>query len=204
MLHRFFTVPLLLLAVFSSQTISAQHFTAGVSLGIAATQVDGDTYGGFNKAGPILGFWVGCPIAGDWYGRLGFRYIQKGSFAKTKTNGANGFYRLRLHYFDLPIVAGYRFVNGFRIAAGVAVSYLSDVKEVTELGPFPESELEEFGKFDLPFIVGLEYAYSEHWSFAANFSYSLFPIRPYRGNISYRLNRGQYNRVVEFIAIFKL
>ena len=61
--------------------VFSQGFKAGFTLGIAATQVDGDTYGGFDKAGPVAGVWVGRNLGNSWLGRMELRYAQKGSYA---------------------------------------------------------------------------------------------------------------------------
>ncbi|HNT41752.1 MAG: PorT family protein [Bacteroidales bacterium] len=184
--------------------VFSQGFKAGFTLGIAATQVDGDTYGGFDKAGPVAGVWVGRNLGNSWLGMMELRYAQKGSYAKTTVNEFNGYYRMRLHYFELPVMGGYRFVNGFQTLGGISLGYLAKAEEMTELGPFPEEDISAFNQFELAMLCGVEYNYSEHWAFGAFFSYSIFPIRPYKGNITYRMNRGQYNQVVELLVRYKI
>ncbi|MEY1638798.1 porin family protein [Tenuifilum osseticum] len=193
-------IPLLL----SLYQANAQNFKGGLLAGIAATQVDGDTYGGYNKAGPIAGIWVERNFLPDWFFRISFRYIQKGSYAKDRSSDSPDFYRMRLNYFDLPVVAGYRFVNGFNAVLGLSAGYLSKATEENSLGPFPPEEVSAFNKFEIAGIAGMEYNYSAKWRFGLNITYSIFPVRPYRDNISYRLNKGQYNRVLEFVAIYRI
>lgn len=183
---------------------NAQHFKAGLTVGLAATQVDGDSHGGYNKVGPIAGFWVQRNMSSSWFGRLEFRYIQKGSYAKSENDGGSTFYRIRLNYFELPVFAGYKFINGITVLGGVSVGYLAQAQEMDESGSFPSEDISYFRKYEVAGIAGFEYNYSERWAFGTFFSYSIFPIRPYNDNISYRLNYGQYNRVIEFVAKFKL
>ena len=94
-----------ILLVLINLGIQAQNFNAGLTLGIAATQVDGDGYGGFDKAGPIGGIWVSRNFHRNWFGRMELRYTQKGSYAKTSTE-TSSFYRMRLHYFEVPLLTG--------------------------------------------------------------------------------------------------
>lgn len=183
--------------------INAQNFVAGFSAGIAATQIDGDGHGGFDKAGPILGIWVGRSFQNNWFGRFELRYAQKGSFAK-ESKTATTYYRMRLHYFEIPIFAGYRFVNGFQALGGFSIGYLGKAQEMTEFGSFPDDDISSFNKFEFAGIAGVEYNYSEKWAFGAFFTYSFFPIRAHTGDITYRLNRGQYNQVLELVARYKL
>lgn len=192
-----------LLFTFSIINTSAQNFDAGFTLGLAATQVDGDGHGGFDKAGPIAGIWVGRTFQNSWFGRFELRYAQKGSFAK-KSNDATTYYRMRLHYFEIPVFVGYRFVNGFTALGGFSVGYLAKAQEMTESGSFPDEDLSAFNKFELAGIGGIEYCYSERWTFGAFFSYSILPIRAHSGNIAYRLNRGQYNQVMELVVRYRL
>ena len=84
-----------IIAIGFSTSLTAQNFDAGFIGGLVATQVDGDGYGGYDKAGPIVGLWVGHRISHSYYSRVEFRYIQKGSYAKTSDDG--GYYRMRLN-----------------------------------------------------------------------------------------------------------
>lgn len=182
----------------------AQNFKGGLIAGVAATQVDGDTYGGFNKAGPIVGVWVEHGFQTVWFYRLNFRYIQKGSYAKNRSSDYPDFYRMRLNYFDLPLTFGYRFVNGFNAVLGLSAGYLSKATEENALGPFPPEEVSAFRKIEIAGVAGMEFNYSNKWRFGLNLTYSILPIRPYRDNISYRMNKGQYNRVLEFVALYRI
>ncbi|MGE0077446.1 MAG: porin family protein [Bacteroidales bacterium] len=198
-LKRIFIVVFTLLSI----NVQAQNFDAGFSLGIAATQVDGDSYGGFDKAGPVVGIWVSRNFHSNCFGRMELRYAQKGSYAKTSEE-TSSYYRIRLHYFEIPLFIGYRFVNGFQAIAGLSLGYLGRAQEMTDLGSFPDEDIEAFKKYEMAGIGGVEYNYSECLAIGAYCSYSILPIRPHRGNITYRLDKGQYNQVLELIVRYKL
>lgn len=182
---------------------NAQNFNAGFTLGLAATQVDGDSYGGFNKAGPVAGIWIGRNFHDNWFGRMELRYVQKGSYAKTSQESSS-FYRIRLHYFEVPLFVGYRFGNSFQALAGFSLGYLGKAEEMTDQGSFPDENIAAFKKYEFAGIGGIEYNYSERWAVGLFFCYSIFPIRPYDNNITYRLDKGQYNQVLEFNVRYKL
>ena len=186
-------------------TVCAQTFEGGLSLGVAATQVDGDGHGGFDKAGPIAGIWVERVTSTKLYLRSEIRYIQKGSYAKNEIDGiTTNFYRLRLHYVEFPLLVGYRFRNGASPFIGLSGGYLAKVKEENEVGEFPAEDTRQFRKAEFAFLAGFDYQYNNRWIFGAVFSYSILPIRPHTGNISYRLNQGQYNQALELIVRYKL
>ncbi len=182
----------------------AQHFNAGFVAGMAATQVDGDSHAGYNKAGPIGGVWVGRRISTTLYWRMEFRFIQKGSYAKDKQEGSTSFYRMRLNYFEIPLFLGYRLRNGFNPIAGISGGYLIKAREMTEMGDFAPEDIKKFRNFEFAGHIGLEYNRSERWAFYLIYSYSFFPVRPFNSDITYRWNRGQYNNVLELVARYKI
>lgn len=194
---------LLLITSLVYTDLAGQSFDAGITLGLTATQVDGDSHGGYNKAGPLAGIWVERKLTGFWYGRLELRYAQKGSYKKSSTEAAT-FYRIRLHYFEMPVLFGYKFSSGFQVNGGLSIGYLSKAEEMNELGSFPEDDLNAFKKYEFAGLLGLDYIYNERWSLGAYFSYSILPIRPHKGNITYRLSKGQYNRVLELVVRYRI
>jgi len=198
-------ISILLIIVISTHS-RAQYFDAGFVCGLAATQVDGDGNAGYDKAGPIAGIWVGRRLNHVLYTRMELRYIQKGSYAKTtQDDGATiGFYRMRLNYLEMPVVFGYRLNNGFNALLGLSAGYLGKALEMNEFGSFPAEDIQKFHKFEFAWRFGIEYNQSEHWAFNVMYSYSMFPIRPHKGNITYRWDRGQYNNVIELVARYKL
>jgi len=200
---RITVVSIMLFVGFSTQTI-AQNFDAGIIAGLAATQVDGDTHSGYNKAGLIIGIWVGRRINNIFYARGELRYVQKGSFEKSIQDGATiGFYRMRLNYYEMPLILGYRFGNGLNALAGLSIGYLGKAVEMNQSGPYPEEDIQKFRKAEFAGMAGVEYNQSEHWAFNAMFSYSIFPIRPFIITTINRWNRGQYNNVIELVARYK-
>lgn len=192
----------IILVAGTSLELQAQTFDAGFVAGIAATQVDGDTHRGYNKAGPVAGVWVGRRINNTLYTRFELRYIQKGSYAKTTQDG--GYYRMRLNYFEIPILLGYRFGNGFNALAGLSAAYLAKAQEMNEYGSLADEDIKRFRKVEFAGKVGIEYNHSEHWAFNAVFHYSILPIRPYPVIPTNRWDRGQYNNLIELVARYKL
>lgn len=195
----------LLLFSFLHFGLYAQHFDAGFVGGIAATQVDGDGNAGYDKAGPILGIWVGHRINTSFYARGELRYAQKGSFAKNVEEGvSSSYYRMRLNYFELPLILGYRLKNGFNPIVGLSAGYLAKAKEMNQYGSFPSEDIKKFNKFEFAYLLGLEYNRSERWAFYLVFTYSILPIRNQPTNPTNRWDKGQYNNVLELVARYKL
>ncbi len=187
-----------------SQTI-AQRFDAGFVAGFAATQVDGDSHSGYNKIGPIAGIWLGHRLSSVLYSRMELRYIQKGSYAKKTDDGSStSFYRMRLNYFEIPLLVGYRLGNGFNPLVGLSGGYLIKAKEMNEYGLLPAEDIQKFRKVEFAGLLGIDYNKSEHWAFSLIYTYSLFPVRPHNSSVTYRWNRGQYNNVLELMVRYKI
>jgi opacity protein-like surface antigen len=200
---RLYFIPLLFIVGLSTPSFS-QTFDAGIVAGIAATQVDGDTHSGYNKGGPVAGIWVGRRINNVLYARFEMRYIQKGSYAKEVQDGATtGFYRMRLNYFEIPVLLGYRLGNSINALAGLSLGYLAKAVEMNQYGPYPPEDIQKFQKVEFAGIAGVEYNYSEHWAFYALYTYSILPVRPHKASFVNRWDRGQYNNLVELVARFK-
>jgi hypothetical protein len=133
-------------------TTYSQGFSGGLLAGMSATQVDGDGYGGYHRAGLAAGVWVGRSISPE----LAIR-------SELKSAG-----------------------------------YLWKASESNMDGPYPEEDVAQFRKVEVAATAGVEYIINNHFSFCASFSYSAFPVRPHKGDISYRLNRGQFNNALQF------
>lgn len=199
-MREFFISILLLLSC--SVYAAAQSFDAGIMGGVAASQVDGDGYGGFNKAGAIAGIWVNRDLNTRWSSRLELRFIQKGSHERDKELSTT-IYRLRLNYFELPLTFGYSFREKFNLRAGLSAGYLGSAKEADSSGPIPDSEIVELRKFEISGILGLDYQVTEHLEFDVRITYSAIPICPNQPSIEHWRNFGPFNRVLEFCIFYQ-
>ncbi|MDZ7742314.1 MAG: outer membrane beta-barrel protein [Bacteroidota bacterium] len=103
---------------------TAQEFEGGVHLGLVASQVQGDNYGGYNKAGLYLGGYVSYQFSKHGIVQMELDYIQKGS---RKIPGENEIdtYKLNIHYVELPVLYQYIINEKFSVEAGLALGVLS-------------------------------------------------------------------------------
>lgn len=197
-MNRFFFLLLLCLVPLASV---CRDFNGGILAGLTATQVDGDGHGGYDKLGIVAGIWVGRSINDNLSVMGELRYIQKGSYSREVSNGIlYGFYRMQLHYSEIPVYVRYQFRPRTYASAGLSMGYLWKAREENELGSLPEERIAMFRKLEPAARVGIEYGFTPRWSAVAFFSYSLYPIRPHTGDITYRFNFGQTNSVIELYA----
>ncbi len=101
----------------------SQQFHGGIMAGLAGTQVAGDSYSGFKKAGIFAGGFVSLDVGGESSMRMEITYFQKGSRENpTEKNGYRS-YLLRLNYIELPILYQYQ-VGKFNFFGGPSVGFL--------------------------------------------------------------------------------
>ena len=87
------------------QCQAQQRFKAGIKLGLSSSQVDGDTYAGYNKAGIDGGIFVNGKLSEKWTGQLEMMYIQKGSkHTGNQDKGDYSYYLLQFNYLEVPVL----------------------------------------------------------------------------------------------------
>ena len=183
-----------------SITVYSQGFSGGLLAGMSATQVDGDGYGGYHRVGLAAGVWVGRSLSPELAIRTELKFLQKGSYQQFKDDigGVVGFYSMRLNYIHMPYLVEYHFRENIAPFAGLSVGYLWKATESNMDGPYPEEDVAQFRKVEVAATAGVEYLINSRFSFCASYSYSAFPVRPHKGDIAYRLNRGQFNNTLQF------
>jgi len=180
-----------------------QRFHGGAMGGLAATQLDGDNLGGYNKPGLRVGGWVNTHIQPNTILQLELEYIQKGSKISENELKNQRYYHSRLNYIQVPLVVKTSLLTRLKGEAGMAGSYLTKSLEDKDGGGFIEAE-PEFTQFEFSGLVGLSYQLSENLAANVRFNYSLLPVREHPGDQVYWLNRGQYNNVMLFSLYYRI
>jgi hypothetical protein len=184
----------LLLLITFSKSIFSQDFHAGIRFGLAASQVNGDMLSGFNKAGLIGGAYVYRNLSDNFSLQMEMVYIQKGSRKPTDDN--NTFYKLQVHYIEVPLFLRWHTSKKIDITGGFAFGTLIFSEEGDQFGVYENAE--PFEKFEFSGNAGIIYKLGNNWSFDGRFSQSITTIRPFPGSTTTYFNSGQYNVVMEF------
>jgi len=183
--------------VFMSVSLSAQQFKAGLIAGVSATQMSGDQLGGYNKAGIVAGGMVSTMLSSKFDLAMEILYFQKGS--KKNSNPDKGdftYYRLRLNYFEVPVLLQWKYSKRFTFEAGPTVGALLSEEEEDELGIIPNRR--PFKKFELGIAGGFKVNFAQKISFTGRIESSVLPVREHYSGESYRLNKGQYSAALLF------
>lgn len=182
----------------------AQKFNGGALIGLAATQVAGDKYSGFNKAGPIAGFFVNLEASPRSTFQMELYYIQKGS--RDNANAVEedyDSYLLRLNYIELPLLYQYH-MGWFAVQAGPSVAF--------NMSGYEETNGEEVGADDFATATfqihfGVIFTIANNWKIDIRTNNSLTNLRnqTYTGHVRriFPNNYGQFNDVLQITLAYQ-
>ena len=182
--------------------VHAQRFVAGISGGLSTSQVDGDGYGGFNKAGITVGGFVNTHLSEKVIGQFEINYINKGSKkVPDHEKGDYSYYLLKLNYIEIPILLKFEF-HKFTYEVGLSYGKLLRGEEFDESGTFVT--VGPFNPSEFALNVGLNYTLYKQLSLDCRYSRSILPIRD-KAVVTPRwgINGGSYNSVICFILKYQ-
>ncbi|MBU8893252.1 MAG: PorT family protein [Bacteroidales bacterium] len=192
---------LIIALVFFSTNIYSQTFGGGAMAGLSTSQLDGDNWGGYAKAGLTFGIYTNTKINKYIDAQLELRYVQKGSKSDNKDQSV--FYLSKLNYIELPLFLKYRFLDKFSASIGFAAGYLQKSTEDKDgIGDEPADP--PFNEFEFSGLAGIEYLITEHLFFNVRFNYSILPVRSHPGEQTSWIDKGQYNNVLTFTVYYQI
>jgi hypothetical protein len=184
----------------------AQRFEGGILAGYNATQVEGDSYKGYNKPGILAGAFVQTDVAPAVFAGMEIKYSQKGARNRIKKGEEPDKYIMRLGYIDLPVFVGFRTSNNSAIVGGVSAGYLVHAKEFDEYGEFVKEDQNAFRTFDLQPFVGFQFDMLDRLKLDLRLAYSVLPIRGLPGDdaTNYYWLNNQFNNVISLALYYRL
>jgi hypothetical protein len=187
-------------------------FTLKPALGLNASQIHGDAYDGFDKAGLFAGIAVNAFFDEKSSLEFGFYFSQKGARHIPKPQkGDLDFYFVNLNYLDLPLLYRHNLNKSFFITLGPSFAYLINYYEEINYANFTGSY--RFNQFEYTVNFGLGKKIKEKFSVEVRTTNSLFPTRDYGGIIStvfypnpvaQFFNKGFYNNVLTLFCAYKI
>jgi hypothetical protein len=196
---------------FSFANASAQRFQGGLLAGITASQVDGDSYGGYNKIGLQGGVFVSTTFKHNFGAQLEIRYAGRGA-QKITTNEDPEVYKLALHYIDLPLMVNYTIIKKVTLDLGIVPGYLFAKSGKDSGGKLPQEFLVKFKKVDIDWLAGINYKITDNFIINLRYSYSLRSINDFKdtsgsyswiGNL-FGYRTGDYNNYLTMGLYYKI
>jgi hypothetical protein len=198
---------LLLVLLFFSVWVFSQNFEGGVTAGLVGSQVGGDGYSGYNKAGIFAGGWVSYRFDDRSSLLMELTYFQKGSRHNPDyDNGDYDSYIFRTNYVEIPLLYQYQlkwFVMEGGPSMGVSVGYYEEANEDV-LSDDPTYNRP--ARLTLQANLGVRFLMSKGFSFAMRINYSTFNIRQdknYDDGWS-RGPRGQFNNALVAALYYRI
>lgn len=172
-----------------------QEFHGGITAGLVGSQVAGDTYSGFKKAGIYAGGYVGWEFTKHSGLQLELTYFQKGSRENPTEKNNYDQYLFRCNYIELPVLYQYK-VNKFIVEAGPSLGF--NVGYFEERDGIIISDQEGHNKpapVTLQLNVGLRFFISKKLGVDFRYNFSLLNIRSENrdGDVWRIFDYGQFN-----------
>ena len=172
----------------SSYYVEDPHtFFGGLLLGGNFSQVDGDSYAGYHKAGINVGGIMYARLDEELALSMELLYSQKGSRGnRVQESGWSGVYintyKINLNYVEIPLQINYFDKRKSHFGAGFSYSQLLSSKEEIVVddgsGPRPvETDTFKFFKGDVNFILAGNLHLKSGLFLNLRFQYSIMPIR---------------------------
>jgi hypothetical protein len=181
----------------------SQRFNGGALAGFNASQVEGDTYKGYNKPGVVAGFYVETDIAPAIFVAGEIKYSQKGARKKVTSKDPSK-YIMRLNYIDLPVYLAFRTSQNSAVLAGLSTGFLISAKEFDEYGEFPPEDQNDFNTIDLEPLIGFQFDFLDNLKADLRFSMSVLPIRGKPVNTNYYWQNNQFNNVITLSLLYQI
>lgn len=172
-----------------------QKFEGGIFSGVCASQVSGDSYSGFNKAGLIIGGSVRRSVSVNWNLQMEMLYVQKGSRHMQSDPSFIEFYQLKVNYIEIPLLLQYRKNEKLVIEGGVSFGVLTNEGTEENLSG-PISGQLPFHSKEYALHIGAEYRIAEKFGLNLRLSNSILPIREHASGATYLYNNGQLNTAI--------
>jgi len=184
----------------------SQRFEGGLLGGLNASQVDGDSYKGYHKAGLVLGGYAQTDISRNLFAVMELKFAQKGS-RNVDSLAMDGQikYIMRLTYAEMPIYLGIRTSEKTSIIAGASFGYLISGKEFNDYGEFPPEDQHPFNSINLEAMIGFRFQITDRLFVDVRGAYSVMPIRDKINNANlYYWRDNQFNNVLNTTLLYRL
>ena len=170
---------------FNRPEVQSRTFFSGIVAGINASQVDGDYYSGFHKAGLNAGVLSYVKLNPNFLLSIEILYSMKGARdVSLRYNAAVGTapeeYRLNLNYVEIPLMLHINAGYGIHLGAGLSYSRLLSSTESFTTGSGPvnlNTDANTFRSSDLDYLVSVQYQLYKGLFARARYQYSAISIR---------------------------
>lgn len=183
-------------------------FFGGLVAGANFSQIDGDNYRGFDKAGLNVGGIVYTKVGTELAASIEILYTQRGSYGKDADDlGQRGIfvsnYRVNLTYAEVPVMLHYFFPSKSHLGAGFSFARLVTSSETATI--YPDQNFDQakypFRKYAVDFVLDGKLRVWQGLYVNPRFQYSIVPLRG-EGEMPQYLGRKQSNHVLALRLVY--
>lgn len=168
----FFTI------ILCSDISGQRRFKAGLTLGVNASQINGDDYAGFDKLGLMGGLKASAILGEKTEFGIELLFSQRGSSSSFLPDSGIAPVRIHLDYVEAPLTFTFKDWEAedfYRIHVHGGFSYgrlIGGTSGVTD------APVEGFNDNDFAVLVGVSYFTNEHLAFCFRYNRSMIPMIP--------------------------
>jgi hypothetical protein len=183
-------------------SVNGQQMNYGIFGGITASQVDGDTYSGFNKLGATAGLFLNNHIEYNIYWQAEIKYVSRGVYKGPADNDPT-LYRSSYHYVEMPLSVHYLYNEKLLVELGISPEVLVGTRYEDEGGILDPSAYPENRRFGLSVFAGVGYWFSDRMGFGLRYTNSAIPFRdPQEWHNAQ--NRGYFHNVMSLSLTYRI
>ena len=156
----------------------SQSFIGGITAGLVGSQVGGDGYSGYNKAGIFAGAWVAHELSKHSSLMMELTYFQKGARHNPDyDNGDYDSYIFRTNYIEIPVLYQYK-LKWFALEGGPSMGVSAGYYEEANQDVISDDPAyDRPARLTLQANLGIRFFFSDAFSFTMRINYSTFNIR---------------------------
>ncbi len=188
--------------------VTAQRFSAGLTIGLNASQIDGDRYAGYNKIGLVGGIQAAAMINDKVDLGIELRFSQIGSRSTPDTQNSAEPFGITLNYAEVPVTINYKdwYIEDedyYRLEfhAGLTYARLISSQLKDEAGSPFESLIDLFNENYFGGLIGATYFINEH--FGATFRFNRAFIFLYKNTDSNPNQNSLFSKHLTFSATYR-
>jgi hypothetical protein len=179
----------------------AQQFNAGVFGGVTASQVDGDSYAGYNKLGFAAGVFANREIDYNIHWQVEIKFVSRGVY-KGPSDSDQTLYRSTYRYIEIPLSVHYIHDQKIQVEAGTSPEVListvySDQDGVLDPANYPDNR-----RLGLSVFAGLYYWLNTTTGVGIRYTYSAIPFRDPR-EWNHPRYRGYFHDVISLSLAYR-
>lgn len=183
------------LLIFTGLITVAQQFHGGITAGLVGSQIAGDTYSGFKKAGIYAGGYVGWEFTKHSGLQLELTYFQKGSRENPTEENNYDQYLFRTNYLEIPVLYQYK-INRFIVEAGPSIGFnIGYFEERDGLVLSDQQGYNKPARLSYQMNIGLRFFVSKKFGVDFRYNFSIWGIRssPRNGDVWRFWTYGQFS-----------